>query len=80
MRRDPESDLANIYNALAESVLEMSDEEIEEEIRDEGLEPGEVAAHVRQVMRQAVQDYQDDADIKTDSALHKAPLLADNRR
>lgn len=58
MSRDPEADLANIYNALAESVLEMSDEEIEQEIRDEGLEPGEVAAHVRQVMREAVEGFQ----------------------
>lgn len=50
-----EAELASIYNALAESVLEMSDEEIEAEIRDEGLDPGEVAAHVRQVMREAIE-------------------------
>lgn len=34
----------------------MSDEELEAEILDEGLDPGEVAAHVRQVMRQAIED------------------------
>lgn len=57
--RDPENELTNIYNVLAESVLEMSDEEIEAEIRDEGLEPGEVAARVRYVMRQAIESSND---------------------
>ena len=37
--RDYEQELADILNALAESTLEMSDEEIELEIRDEGLDP-----------------------------------------
>jgi hypothetical protein len=52
-RRDYEQELSNIYNGLAESVLEMSDEDIEAEIRDEGRDPETVANHVRDVMRQA---------------------------
>jgi hypothetical protein len=54
MGRDYEQELASIYNALAESTLEMSDAEIEEEIRSEGRDPIEVAAHVKQVLRDAI--------------------------
>jgi hypothetical protein len=52
-KRDYEQELSNIYNALAESVLEMNDEDIEAEIREEGSDPETVANHVREVMRQA---------------------------
>lgn len=48
--RDYEQELSNLYNALAESVLEMSDAEIEQEIRDEGRDPAEVAEQVRDVL------------------------------
>lgn len=56
IERNYEQELINIYNGLAESVLEISDEDIEAEIREEGRDPAAVANHVREVMRQAVKD------------------------
>jgi hypothetical protein len=52
--RDYEQELADIVNALAESTLEMSDEEIELEIREEGLDPKIVADQVREIMKSTV--------------------------
>lgn len=52
--RDYEQELADIVNALAESTLEMSDEEIELEIREEGLDPKIVAEQVREIMKNTV--------------------------
>lgn len=49
-------DRERVFNALAETVLEMSDEEIAQEIRDEGGDPDEVAKHVRAVLTKAVQE------------------------
>ena len=48
--RDYDQELADIVNALAESTLEMSDEEIELEIREEGLDPKIVTEQVREIM------------------------------
>ena len=56
--RDYEKELADIVNALAESTLEMSDEEIELEIREEGLDPRIVAEHVREILKNTVKSYQ----------------------
>ena len=56
--RDYEQELADIVNALAESTLEMSDEEIELEIREEGLDPQIVAEHVREIMKNTVKSCQ----------------------
>lgn len=47
-----QNDLANIWNALADSVLEMTGEEIEEEI----LEDGNDMAAVRQILLNSVKD------------------------
>lgn len=56
--RDYEQELADIMNALAESTLEMSDEEIAMEIRDEGLDPQVVAVHVRDILKNTVKSCQ----------------------
>lgn len=56
--RDYNKDLANIMNAMAESTLDISDEEIESEIREEGRDPDAVAERVRDVIRDAVKDCQ----------------------
>jgi chaperonin cofactor prefoldin len=47
-----QNELANIWNALADSVLEMTGEEIEEEI----LEDGNDMAAVRQILLNSVKD------------------------
>ncbi len=52
--RDYNEDLATIMNAMAESTLDMTDEEIECEIREEGDDPNAVAERVRDVLREAV--------------------------
>jgi hypothetical protein len=41
-------------NAMAESTLDLSDEELESEIREEGRDPDAVAERVRDVLREAV--------------------------
>lgn len=56
-KRDYEQELADIYNGLAESVLDATDEEIEEEIRAEGLDPEEEAEKVRRILRDAVKNH-----------------------
>lgn len=47
---DYEQELANLMNGLAESVFEISDEEVRTEINDEG----DSTDHIRNVLRQAV--------------------------
>lgn len=56
--RDYDKEFANIMNAMAESTLDMTDEEIEAEIRDEGNDPDDVAGRVRDVLREAVKTCQ----------------------
>ena len=56
--RNYEREFKLIMDALAESVLEADDDEIAEEIREEGLEPEEEAENIRQVLRDAVTNYQ----------------------
>jgi hypothetical protein len=53
-KRDYDNELANIMNAMAESTLDMTDEEIESEIKEEGNDPDAVAERVRDVLREAV--------------------------
>lgn len=52
-----DEELANLMNALAESTLEMSDEEVLAEIREEGEEPEKVAEEVRGVLKGATKSY-----------------------
>src|SRR5437899_1789117 len=54
--RNYEKDLRAIYNGLAESILSASDEEILEEVREEGLDPDKEAERVRNVLLSAVRD------------------------
>jgi predicted transcriptional regulator len=56
--RNYNEELANIMNAMAESTLDMTDEEVEAEIREEGRDPDAVAERVRDVVREALKDCQ----------------------
>jgi hypothetical protein len=56
--RDYEQELADIVNAVAESTLELTAEEIELEIKDEGLDPEAVAMQVRELLTNAVKSCQ----------------------
>ena len=49
---DYEQEFANLMNGFAESVFEMSDEEVQAEIIDEG----DSTDHIRNVLRQAVKN------------------------
>jgi hypothetical protein len=52
--RNYDEELARIMNGLAESTLGISDEEMGEELREEGDVPERVADEVRGVLRRAV--------------------------
>lgn len=52
--RNYNNDLASIMNAIAESTHDMTDEEIESEIREEGGDPDAIAGRVQDVLRAAV--------------------------
>lgn len=52
--RNYDEELARIMNGLAESTLEASDDELDEELREEGDAPERVAEEVRGVLRSAV--------------------------
>jgi hypothetical protein len=56
--RDYEQEWADIVNALAESTLEMTAEELECEIKDEGLDPEAVSMQVRLLLTNAVKSCQ----------------------
>jgi hypothetical protein len=48
--RDYEAELRRVMNALADSIVDASDEEIVAEMRDEGLDPEAEAAKVRELL------------------------------
>jgi hypothetical protein len=73
--RNYEEDLASIMNALAESVLEMSDEEILAEAREEGEDPEEVAERVKNVLLEAVKAYEQ-RHLRTDQEQYKRRVAA----
>jgi rubrerythrin len=54
--RDYEAELRAIMDALAESIAEMSDEEILAEAREAGEDPERIAARVRTILRRAVKE------------------------
>ena len=56
--RDYNQELASVMNAMAESTLDLTDEEIESEIIEDGGNPDAVAERVRDVLRQAIKDCQ----------------------
>jgi hypothetical protein len=55
--RNYDEELARIMNGLAESTLNMSDEELDKELREEGEEPERVVEEVRDVIRRAVKSH-----------------------
>lgn len=50
--------LAHVMNTLAESTLDLSEEEVDAEIREEGDDPRHSTDHVKNLLRRAVKDYQ----------------------
>jgi hypothetical protein len=56
--RNYDEELARIMNGLAESALDVSDEDLAEELREEGDAPERVADEVRGVLRRAVKAHQ----------------------
>ena len=63
----PEEQLRNIFDALAESVMEATDEEIMEEIRERGEDPAEVAERVRKVLLDAIRKRKGLASLRAQS-------------
>jgi len=57
-KRNYDEELARIMNGLAESTLEMSDEEVEAEIRKEGDAPEQVVEEVRGLLRKSIKAHQ----------------------
>lgn len=51
---NPSVALQRITDALCEDILTMSDEEVLQELRDQGLDPDEEAAKMRALFEQAV--------------------------
>jgi hypothetical protein len=56
--RNYEEEYSNIMNALAEFTFEMSDEDVEAEIREEGDDPEESGGQVKQILHQAIKAHQ----------------------
>jgi hypothetical protein len=56
--RDYEEEYSNIMNALAEFTFEMSDEDVEAEIREEGDDPEELGGQVKQILHHAIKAHQ----------------------
>lgn len=52
--RDPRTELRRVFDAIAGSAFEMSDEEILAEARDEGLDPEAEAAKAREILLRRV--------------------------
>jgi hypothetical protein len=64
-RRDFDKEYQTLMNALAESVLKESPEELANDLRVEGIDPGQYTEEVRQAMLDAVKAHEQ-------QALHKA--------
>jgi hypothetical protein len=56
--RNHEEEYANIMNALAEFTFEMSDEDVEAEIREEGDDPEGSGGQVKQILHAAIKAHQ----------------------
>ena len=56
--RDYVEDLQAILDALAESVVEESDDQLLAEVKESGQDPNALLAHVQDVLRQAVKQTQ----------------------
>lgn len=59
MRRNYTREWSNICNALAESVMEMSDEEVAAEAAESGEDLKAEAERVREILRQAVKAHRE---------------------
>lgn len=56
-QRNYEEELNNLMEGVAEYTLDMSDEEIRDEIRDEGGAPDKAAEETRDILRKAVKAF-----------------------
>lgn len=71
--RNHNKDWASIMSAMAEHTLDITDEELFDEIRAEGEDPDQSSEHVRDVLLRAVKSYQQktsvsDGEIKDGAA------------
>lgn len=55
--RNPHGALMAIADACIEDIMSMTDQEIEDELRDMGLDPAEEAAKVRKIFSDTIQKY-----------------------
>jgi len=55
--RDYELELFNVMNAIGDIELEMSEEELFDELREEGADIEKQAEHVREVFKMAIKEY-----------------------
>ena len=80
--------IRNLYDALAESVVEASENEVLDECRESGETPDKVAAHMRQILQRAWNDHQQrparETYLRAASLAHKVradlPDTAEERR
>ena len=56
--RNHEAELASVMNTLAESVAELSDAEVFEEVRLDGLSPEHEAAEIKALLKNTVKNFQ----------------------
>lgn len=72
--RDVEESLERIVGGVAEAVIEASDEDIEAEVRSEGLDPAEVADDVRNVLLGALERHRGKQRLERSRTEYKARL------
>lgn len=77
---DDEDRLERIVGGAAEAVLEATDEEIEAEVRAEGLAPAEVAEDVRGVLLAAVERFRGKQRLRRSRADYEATVAAMRER
>lgn len=55
--RDYEAELEAVMNAIADSVFDLDDAEIIEEVRTEGIDPERRAEEIRTLLLKTVEDF-----------------------
>jgi hypothetical protein len=90
-RRNYDEELARIMDGLAESILDASEEELDEELHQDGEIPERVAAEVRAILHKSVKIYRQrtlwasqqvyqDKLINFNTRKHKLPESFDEQR
>src|SRR6266566_627676 len=76
--RDYEAELRAIMDALAESVAEASDEDVVQEVRDEGKSPGAIADRARIVLQRAATQQRNPVPPAARRKSNRLPLQAES--